>query len=175
MRRWGQKNGDTRAKRAALYGMLVALAFLLSYIETLIPAFFWVPGMKLGLANLVIVMALYLFGWKGGLAISFIRVLLVAFSFTNLFSLYFSLAGAAASLLVMAGLKRGGGFGIIGVSLAGGTAHNIAQLCVAAALLGEGVLNYLPVLLAAGAVTGFCIGLACREILKRLPGMKSRD
>ena len=58
MRRWGQKNGDTRAKRAALYGMLVALAFLLSYIETLIPAFFWVPGMKLGVANLVIVMAL---------------------------------------------------------------------------------------------------------------------
>ena len=165
------KNAGEKAKIAAFYGLLIALAFLLSYIETLLPPFFFVPGMKLGLANLAVVAALYLCGFGGGTAVSLIRVLLVALTFTNLFSLCFSAAGAVCSFLVMAGLKRTKAFGPAGVSTAGGTVHNLAQLAVASAFFGNSVWYYLPALLAAGAATGFVIGLIVCGILKPLSSL----
>ena len=162
-------------KRLAVYGLLVALAFILSYVESLFPVFFFVPGMKLGLANLAVFSALYLLGFRDAFVISMVRILLVAFTFSNTFSMLYSLAGGILSIAAMEGLKRTGKFSPVGVSVAGGTAHNIGQILVAAAVVKTpGVLTYLPVLFVAGIVTGLLIGVAAQEIMLRIGGQLKR-
>ena len=142
--------GTSRAGKIALYGMMTALAFLLSYVETLIPINLGVPGVKLGLANLASIVSLYLLGAGAAAAIALVRIVLVGFTFGNLSMMLYSLAGAAVSLLLMVVFRRLDWFGVTGVSILGGAGHNIGQLIVAALVVENASLfYYLPVLLAA--------------------------
>lgn len=155
-------------RKTALIGILTALALVLSYVELLLPVFFFIPGAKLGLANLVTVLLLYQYDAGTAAGVSFFRVLAAGFLFGSLSGILYSLSGAVLSLAVMALLKRKGRFSVRGVSTAGGIAHNIGQLFTATAVLeSPAVLYYLPFLLAAGAATGFLNGTAAGEILKR--------
>lgn len=155
--------------RVAYFGVFTALALIFSYVETLIPVSFGIPGIKLGLANLIIVIALYRLKLKEAYLLSVTRVLLSGLIFGNYFSILYSLAGAFLSLSVMALLKRDGGFSVIGVSIAGGVSHNIGQLIVAVLVVETyQVTYYLPVLLIAGLLTGGLIGIVSSETLKRL-------
>lgn len=151
----------------------MALALIFSYIETLIPFQIGIPGVKLGLANLVIVIALYRMPVGEVYLLSGVRVVLTGFLFGNLMSILYSLAGGIFSLTVMWGMKRIRSVSILGVSIAGGVFHNVGQL-LAAALMVEtyGVFSYLPVLLISGLLTGFVIGLAAGEMLKRIRSLQ---
>ena len=155
--------------KAAYFGVFTALALIFSYIETLIPFSFGVPGIKLGLANLLTVILLYKRDAKEALLLSVVRIILSGFLFGNLFSIIYSLAGGILSLFVMAMLKKAGTFSVMGVSAAGGVSHNVGQLLVAMAVVETyRVGYYFPVLLAAGIVTGLLIGIVANEVLKRL-------
>lgn len=148
------------ARNVALYGMLIALAFIFSYIEAMIPIPVPVPGVKLGLANLVNVVGLYTVGVAGTLAVGLVRIILVGITFGNTFSMVYGLAGGAMSLLVMILMKKTNWFGTIGVSVMGGIFHNIGQLMIAAYVTRTaGVFSYFPVLAVAGIITGTVIGI----------------
>lgn len=154
--------------RVAVFGVFTALALIFSYVELLIPINFGIPGAKLGLANLVIIIVLYKTDWKEALLLSVVRIVLAGFLFGNLFGILYSLAGGILSLAVMALLKRSGAFSIIGVSMAGGVSHNVGQLIMAMLVVETYAVGYyLPVLLIAGLITGTLIGIAGREMLKR--------
>jgi len=155
---------------AAAYGLLIALAMVMSYVEVLIPFDLGVPGVKLGLANLVTMVALYSLGERPALAVSLLRIVLTGFTFGNLSSMLYSLAGGLVSFCAMVLAKRSGGFGRTGVSITGGVFHNIGQLFVASLVVETfAVFWYFPVLLLAGALTGTLIGLLAGEVLRRLP------
>ncbi len=155
--------------KAAYFGVFTALALIFSYVESLIPIQFGVPGIKLGLANLLIVIFLYKRNAKEALLLSVVRIVLSGFMFANLFSILYSLAGGVLSLIVMAFLKKRGTFSVIGVSVAGGVAHNLGQLIVAMLVVETyRVGYYFPVLLIAGVLTGMLIGIIAAEVLKRL-------
>lgn len=159
--------------KVAYFGVFTSLALIFSYVETLIPVNFGIPGVKLGLANLIIVTALYKMRLSEVFLLSVVRVVLSGFIFGNYFSILYSLAGGILSLAVMALLKRAGGFSVIGVSIAGGTFHNIGQMIVAMLVVETfSVVYYVPVLLLAGMLTGLVIGVTANEILKRLTAVK---
>ena len=155
--------------RVAYFGVFTALALIFSYVESLIPIQLGIPGVKLGLANLIIVIALYKIRLSEVFLLSIVRILLSGFLFGNYFSILYSLAGGLLSLVVMALLKKMGDFSVMGISMAGGVSHNVGQLVVAMLVVETfSVGYYLPVLLVAGLVTGFLIGVAAGEMLKRL-------
>lgn len=157
------------AKKVSLYGILVSLAFIASYIEVLIPFNFHIPGMKLGLANIAVLVALYTGGAQAGLTVSIIRIILVGLTFGNPYSAIYGLSGGVLSLAVMIFLKRTDFFGMMGVSMAGGVAHNIGQLLCAMILLKlPAVFTYLSYLILVGTITGALIGIIDEEVLKRL-------
>lgn len=159
--------------KVAYFGVFTALALIFSYVETLIPIQFGIPGVKLGLANLIIVIALYRMKLSEAYILSIVRVLLAGFIFGNYFSIIYSLAGGILSLTVMALLRKKGGFSVIGVSIAGGVFHNIGQLIVASVIVETfSVMYYVPVLLIAGLVTGLLIGIASDGMLKRLANLE---
>ena len=158
-----------RKNRAAVFGVFTALALIFSYVELLIPINFGIPGAKLGLANLVIVIVLYKTDWKEALLLSVVRIILAGFLFGNLFGILYSLAGGILSLAVMTLLKKTGAFSVIGVSMAGGVSHNVGQLIIAMLVVETYAVGYyLPVLLIRGLVTGTLVGIAGREMLKRI-------
>lgn len=164
---------ESIGRKTAFLGMAVALALIVSYVESLIPFPVGIPGAKLGLTNIVILIVLYQRGFHDAVLVSVVRIVAAGFLFGNLSAILYSLAGAAASLCVMQLLKRaedqGKGFSMVGVSIAGGAAHNLGQLVIAVCVVENGSLfYYLPFLIVAGVVTGMCIGVAAREILKRL-------
>ena len=155
-------------KKVAYLGIFLSLAIILSYVEALIPFPFPIPGMKLGLANLSVVTAMYYFGEKEAFAVSLLRIIIIGVMFGTGYSLIYSLCGGLLSFGVMAIIKRLS-FGVIPVSLSGGIAHNTGQIGAAAVLLGTGyIAYYLPVLLIAGAVTGGVIGLLAGIVIKRV-------
>ena len=159
--------------RAAYFGVFTALALIFSYIETLIPFHFGIPGIKLGLANLLIVIFLYKRNAKEALLLSVVRIVLAGFMFGSLFSILYSLAGGLLSLFVMNLLKNSGKFSVMGVSIAGGVSHNLGQLVVAmAAVETYRVGYYFPVLLVAGMLTGLLLGMIANEVLKRLKNIQ---
>ena len=145
------------ADKAALYGLLIALAFIFSYVEALIPLPVPVPGIKLGLANLVNVVGLYTVGAAGTLVVGLLRIVMVGFTFSNPGSMLYALAGGILSLAVMA------------LAILGGVFHNIGQLSMAAWITGTaGVFTYLPVLLVTGVITGGVIGLLGGLVTERI-------
>ena len=161
-----------KASKVAQYGLVTALALVLSYLESLLPPL-GVPGVKLGLPNLAIVFALYRLGFKDACVISLVRVALVALLFGNGASLAYSAAGAALSLAVMGLLWKTGKFSSVGVSVAGGVAHNAGQILVAMAMLETVRLAwYLPVLWISGTVAGVLVGIVSGVLVKRVPEQK---
>lgn len=168
-------NSSSTAVWVAKYGILIALAFILSYIEAMIPLPIPIPGVKLGLANLVTIVALYTIGISGTVVISLIRIVLVGLTFGNMFSMIYSLAGGALSLLLMVVLKKMDWFSQTGVSIAGGIGHNIGQLMIAAFVVQtSGVFYYLPWLLVAGVVAGALIGLLGGMVTERIKKVISK-
>lgn len=155
--------------RVAYFGVFTALALMFSYIETMIPIQFGVPGIKLGFANIMIVIMLYKSSAKEALLLSIVRIMLSGFLFANLSSILYSIAGGVLSLGIMTLLKKQGGFSVIGVSVAGGVSHNIGQLIVAMLVVETYQVGYyFPVLLVAGVLTGLGIGVVSQEVLKRI-------
>ena len=154
--------------KIAMYGMLISLAFIFSYIESLIPFFMGVPGMKLGLANIVVLIALYLMGPKAAFLLSIVRVLLASMTFGNMIMLWFSIAGASFAFVAMLFLKKMKGFSIVGVSIAGAVAHNIGQIIVAMIVMTEVMIYYLFVLIVGGTITGTIIGFIGALVYKKL-------
>ena len=149
-------------KKTAYLGVYLALALICSYVESLIPFYFGIPGVKLGLTNIVVVLMLYCVGTKEALAVSALRIVLAGF-------LLYSLAGGLLSFFVMYLLKRMKWFGVLPVSVSGGIFHNVGQLIVAAYVVENyNIFYYMPVLLFAGALTGFLIGIAAQEMIKRI-------
>ncbi len=160
---------EKNTKRLAQLGLLTALSLIASYIELLIPMPIGIPGVKLGLANLMIVWTLYAMGPKEALAVNGVRIVLSGFLFGNLSMILYSLAGAAVSFAFMYLAKRSGAFRMAGVSIIGGVMHNVGQLLAAMLVLETGSLIYYgPVLLLAGLLTGFLIGVIAGEVWKRV-------
>lgn len=158
-------------RKTAYMGMFLALALICSYVESLIPFYFGVPGVKLGLTNIVVVLMLYCIGAKEALLISVLRIILAGFLFSNVFSILYSLAGGLFSFLIMYLLKKTNKLKVITISVAGGLCHNIGQLAMAAAVVENyHIFYYLPLLLAAGFVTGLLIGLLAQEMILRVGG-----
>ena len=165
----GRAKGHNPAEKVALYGILIALAFIFSYVEALIPLPVPVPGMKLGLANLVNVVGLYTVGSAGTIAVGLIRIVMVGFTFSNPGSMLYALSGGVLSLAAMALAKKMDWFDKTGVSILGGVCHNIGQLSMAAWITGTAsVFSYLPVLLVAGVITGAVIGLLGGLVTERI-------
>ncbi|HHT88703.1 MAG TPA: Gx transporter family protein [Clostridiales bacterium] len=163
------KGVKMKSKKIALYGLFIALAFIFSYIESLIPIPFPVPGIKLGLANLVVVVAMYGIGMKESFVLSMVRILLVGFTFRDPSTLLFSFAGGIFSWLMMAVFKKLRLFSMVGVSIIGGIAHNIGQIIVAVIYVSNtGIIYYLPFLMISGLVSGTLIGILAALVLKRL-------
>lgn len=158
-------------KKTAMYGVLIALAMIFGYIETLIPIPMGVPGVKLGLPNLVVFFALYRMTAADAFAISLIRVVLVGVTFGTLSSMIYGLAGALVSFAVMLLCKKRDWMGPVGVSMAGGVFHNIGQLLMAALVVeSAAVFAYLPALLLAGGAAGALIGFLGGLVTERLRG-----
>ena len=157
------------AQKVALYGVLIALAMVLSYVDMLIPLPVGIPGVKPGLANLVVFLALYTMTAREALLISMVRILLVSITFGNGSAFLYSMAGGILSFLVMWIFQKKDFLLPAGVSIAGGIAHNVGQLLMAAVILENGaVFTYFPVLLAAGCITGGIIGFLGERIRKRI-------
>ena len=163
------KKKKTPAQKAALYGVLVALAMILSYIEVLIPLPLGIPGVKPGLANLVVFFALYAMSAREAFLISIVRIILVSITFGNGSAFLYSMAGGALSFLVMWICKKKDFLVPTGVSIAGGIAHNAGQLLMASVVLENGaVFTYFPALLAAGCITGWIVGIIGGKIRTRI-------
>ena len=159
--------------KVAVFGVFTSLALILSYVELLIPINFGIPGMKLGLANLLVVILLYKGCPRDALLLSVIRILLSGLIFGNMFSIFYSLGGGLLSLAVMVFLKKTGQFTVAGISSGGGASHNVGQLLVAMFVVQTYQVGYyLPVLLIAGVITGAVIGILSAEVLKRTQSIR---
>ena len=158
-----------KTKRLVLLAMLTAVAMILSYVESLLPSG-GIPGVKMGLANIAVIFALFRFGWKEAAALSLVRVVLVSLLFGSVGAMLYSLAGAVLSLAVMALLRRIDRFSTVGISVAGGVAHNAGQILMAMLILQtKQLLGYLPVLAVSGIAGGVLTGLAAALLIRRIP------
>lgn len=158
-----------KTKRLVLLAMLTAVAMILSYVESLLPSV-GIPGVKMGLANIAVIFALFRFGWKEAAALSLVRVVLVSLLFGSVGAMLYSLAGAVLSLAVMALLCRIDRFSTVGISVAGGVAHNAGQILMAMLILQtKQLLGYLPVLAISGIAGGVLTGLAAALLIRRIP------
>lgn len=161
-----------KSELVAIVGVIAAFAAVLSYVEAIIPFTIWIPGVKLGLANIAIVVVLYLYGSREAFAVNVVRILVVGLLFGNMFSISFSLAGAFISFVVMVLVKKTDLFTIIGVSVSGGVAHNLGQMIVASVVVDTyNVVYYMPALMIAGIITGIIIGIVGKIILKYMTGL----
>ena len=160
-------------KEITTIALLAALALIFSYVEAIIPYTPGIPGIKLGVANLVTVLALYKLSAKHAAAVNGVRIFFAGLLFSGVFGMLYSLAGATLSLLGMMLLKKTDLFSMAGVSMAGGVLHNIGQVLVAALLIADlRIVYYLPVLLLSGTLSGLAIGVAAQLIAARLPEVR---
>lgn len=159
-----------KPKSIALLGICAALAMVLSYVESFIPVSFAVPGIKLGLANIAVIFALYKLGAKEAVLVSLVRIVWIAILFGNVLTLAYSVAGAALSLTVMILLKRIDRFSVVGVSVVGGIMHNTGQILVAMLIMETAqIVYYLPVLCISGIAAGVAVGAVSALLIKRVP------
>lgn len=149
---------------------MAAMALIFSYVEVLIPFTIGIPGIKLGIANIVVIIALYYLNAKYALTINIVRVLIAGLLFNGLFGALYSLAGALVSFVVMVLLKKTNIFSAVGISMAGGVAHNLGQILVATVLVANiKIFIYFPVLIISGVITGAITGILAGLILRKLP------
>lgn len=160
-----------KSKRIAFLGLCTALALILAYVEILIqPLFPSIPGIKMGLPNIIIIFLLYRRGPVSAIGVSLVRILLVSILFGNVVALWYSLAGAALSIFVMTLLKKLNLLSEVGISVAGGVAHNAGQILMAMLLLETAELGYyLAVLTVTGTAAGILIGLCGSILIKKIP------
>jgi heptaprenyl diphosphate synthase len=158
-----------KTKKLTVLALTIAVAMILSYLESMIPAFVAIPGIKMGLANIAVVFALYKLGWKEAAGVSLLRVVLVSLLFGHLASFFYSFAGAVLSLLGMILLQKTGRFSEVAVSVTGGVLHNIGQIAMACILLETDVVRfYLPFLILSGTLAGVVIGVAAAILVRRV-------
>lgn len=158
-----------KTKKLVTLAVTISVAMILSFVESRIPAFVAIPGVKVGLANIAVIFALYKMGWREAIVVSVIRVLLVALLFGSVVSLAYSIAGALISLSLMILLRKIGIFTEIAVSVVGGITHNIGQILIAFLLLETKVVfYYLPFLLVSGVIAGIAVGVASALLIKRI-------
>ena len=161
-------------RRYAVLGLVTAVALVLSYVEAILPPI-WsaVPGIKIGLPNIIIIFILYKTGLKDAITVSAIRLFLVALLFGNAMTLVYSAAGAVLSLGLMALCKKVNLFSMVGVSIVGGVAHNLGQILVAMAIFETSQIGYYMLVLAiTGTIAGVFVGIAASIILKRFEKIK---
>ena len=158
-----------KTRKIATLALAIALAMILSFVESQIPAFVAIPGVKVGLANIAVVFVLYKLGWKEAVLISLVRVFMVSVLFGTAVSLFYSAAGAVLSLTGMVLLKRTGLFSTVAVSVTGGVLHNVGQILMACLLLETNVIvYYLPFLILSGVIAGVVIGVVAAIMVKRV-------
>lgn len=158
-----------KTKKIAVLALAIALAMILSFVESQIPAFVAIPGVKIGLANIAVVFVLYKLGWKEAVLISLVRVVMVSMLFGTLVSLFYSVAGAVLSLAGMVLLKKTGLFSTVAVSVTGGVLHNVGQILMACLLLETNVIvYYLPFLILSGVIAGVVIGVVSAIMVNRV-------
>lgn len=163
-----QIHTDRITVKCAYGGLFLALALILSYVEAIIPFSFGIPGIKLGLANLIIILCMYLFSGGEALIVNICRILLVSLLFTDMTSFIYSLAGAVFSFTIMVLLKKNKHLSVISVSVCGGIMHNIGQLFVAFFILqNASILYYSPILIISGLITGLLMGVLSSLIIKK--------
>ena len=157
-----------KTKKLTLMAMLVALALILSYVESMLPAFVAIPGVKIGLANIVVFFALYTLGVREAAGLSLVRVFAVSLLFGSGVSFLYSAAGACLSLAGMIVLKKLDFFSPVAVSVTGGVLHNVGQIGMACLLLETNVIvYYLPFLIVSGVIAGVAVGLAASVLIRR--------
>ena len=162
-----------KPKSIALLGICAAIAMVLSYIESLIPLSFAVPGIKLGLANLIVIIAIYKLGFKYAFIINCVRILTAGLLFTGVFGIIYSMAGGILSILVMYILYKSKIFGTVGISMAGGVLHNFGQLIMACIIMSNvRLMSYFSVLLFSGMLSGILIGVVAYLVMAKLPHLK---
>ena len=163
-------NESPAAKRVALSALFASLALIFSYVEAILPAAPGIPGIKLGIANLVVIIAMYRLDSRYALTINLIRIFLAGFMFSGLYGAIYSLCGCILSFAVMCLLKKSDAFSVVGVSMGGGVAHNIGQLSIAAILVSSPqIFYYLPLLIISGTVSGILIGWLGWILLEHIP------
>ena len=156
-------------KKLTTLAIIISLALILSFIESRIPAFVAIPGIKVGLANIAVIFTLYKIGTKEAIAVSILRVILVSFLFGTPVSLIYSVTGAIFSLTVMIILKKLTPLTEVTVSVSGGIMHNVGQMTAASFMLSTNVVTYyLPFLLISGTIAGIAIGIASAILVKRI-------
>lgn len=164
-----KKNRPHGARDIAFCGMFTAVAIVMGYIESFIVVPGLLPGMKLGLANCVILFVLMRYGVVWAALVSLVRIIVVNSLFGNVTAVAFSLAGAALSILVMSLLKKSGRFSTVGMSLAGGVAHNLGQVLVAMVIFENvGMFYYFPALIVTGVAAGIFVGIAAGLVWKKI-------
>ena len=164
------------AKKVALLGVLTSVALVLSYLESILPPI-WaaVPGIKVGLPNVVIIFLLYRYGVKEAAIVSFIRIFIVSLLFGNVMTMAYSFAGAVLSIVLMAICKKIKVFSTVGTSIVGGVAHNAGQILVAIFLFDTVQIGYYMIILAiTGTIAGVFVGIAGALLLKKL-NKKSKE
>ena len=162
-----------KTKKVATLGLCIALSMVLSFIEHQIPPLVAVPGVKVGLPNLVMVFMLYKIGWKETAIVSIVRVVLVSMIFGSVISMAYGLSGATLSLIGMILLQKTKLFSTVTVSVVGGVLHNVGQIAIACVIMGTGLLvSYLPVLLISGTIAGVLIGIVAGLLVKKLEKVK---
>lgn len=157
-------------QKTAYLGLFAAVAIIFGYVESLIPVFVGIPGIKLGLANLAVLFLLQKYSIKEAAFVSVVRIFVIGFMFGNLFSILYSLAGACLSLAVMNIIIKRTSFSLAGVSVAGGVSHNVGQFIIAMLIVNStSLIYYAPALLISGVITGIVIGRLTEEVAKRIP------
>ena len=166
----------SRFKTVAYAGLFTALALILAYVEILIPPLFpAIPGIKLGLPNIIIIFLLYRLGVKNAICVSLLRIVLVSILFGNAMAFIYSLAGGILSLAFMIILRRLDLMSVVGTSVAGGVMHNVGQILMAMLLLETAEIGYyLVVLTVSGVIAGVFVGLCGAMLIKKIP-LKSID
>lgn len=163
------KKKRVSTKKISGIGLMIALAFVLSYIESMMPINIGIPGIKAGFSNIVVIFSLYVYGAFIAFGIAVVRIILVGFTFGSLASLMYSFAGGMLSFAVMLILKKTDIFSVNGVSVAGGVSHNAGQIIVAMLVLKTKLLiYYLPALIISGTVAGIVVGIAGGLLIKRI-------
>ena len=156
-------------KKLTLLAMMITFAIVLSYVESKIPAFVAIPGVKIGLANIVVIFVLYKLGIKEAIVISGVRVFIISMLFGNPVSMIYSISGAILSLAVMFILKKLTPLKEVAVSVVGGVMHNVGQIAVASVILDTNVVvYYLPFLILSGTIAGIAVGVAAAVLVKRI-------
>ena len=158
-----------RTKKITQMGLFLATALVLSYLETLLPVVVAVPGVKIGLANIITMLLLYQYGGRRAFLFMVVRVVLSGFLFSGMAGIVYSLAGGICCIVVMELIRKIPYCSILGVSMAGAVSHNFGQILVAWLVMANShILYYFPVLCISGLITGILIGLLSDILWKRL-------